>query len=97
MQFIDRWQDIQIDDAPLWNTFKQLWDSGQYANAISLLSNAQFINKWDDASKVNALTSNIVELEKLDDKTFRENDPITSRTEPQNPKVNQLWFKIYNY
>lgn len=89
---VKKWQDIQIPDRNLWSQIHSLWKNGNYAQAISILQNIQLVDKWNDANKINQLTSKIVYLEKLDDPSFKKGIPITSEYPPANINLNQVWF-----
>lgn len=89
---VKKWQDIQIPDRNLWSQIHSLWQNGNYTQVISILQNIQLVDKWNDANKINQLTSKIVYLEKLDDPSFKKGIPITSEYPPANINLNQVWF-----
>lgn len=89
-----RFKDIQLDKLDNWNTIKQAWQAGNYANMIAELSKSELSLNWIKASEVNDMTDKIVELENLEDPDFKKNRPITSQSEPENPEANILWFEV---
>lgn len=92
---IRRWQDIQIDDTAIWSNLKTLWGNGKYSQALELLQNSQIVNKWNDANKINDLTSNIMQIGNMIDATdFKIDAPITSKNVPSSPRPNQIWFEV---
>ena len=91
-----KYTDIQLTDKELWAQFQSLYQSGNYASALALLQNTQLKNKALTADILNALTDYIVQVEQLNDSTFKM-DKI--RVEPQVPTDltnGQVYFDYLN-
>lgn len=91
-----KYTDIQLTDKELWAQFQSLYQSGDYASALALLQNTQLKNKALTADILNALTDYIVQVEQLNDSTFKA-DKI--RVEPQVPAdltTGQIYFDYLN-
>lgn len=91
-----KWEDIQIDDIELFKSFQDRWNEGNYLLALDILKNASIAKKWQNARKINELTTRIVNVENLNDPDFKKFGftPITSVTEPTDKNYGQIWFKI---
>ena len=90
------YKDIQLTDKELWAQFQSLYQSSNYTSAIALLQNTQLKNKALTADILNALTDYIVQVEQLNDATFKA-DKI--RVEPQVPAdltTGQIYFDWTN-
>ena len=87
--------DIQLTDKELWAQFQSLYQSGDYASALALLQNTQLNNKALTADILNALTDYIVQVEQLNDSTFKA-DKIPCRVNQPTQTTGQLWFQITN-
>ena len=91
-----KYTDIQLTNKELWAQFQSLYQSGDYASALALLQNTQLKNKALTADILNALTDYIVQVENLNDSTFKM-DKI--RVEPQVPTGltnGQVYFDYLN-
>lgn len=68
---LTRTQDIQVDDAELRQQFQELFNAGQFQQAISLLNDSQYQDQLDSkkyvAKIINQITAGIVYLESLYD------------------------------
>lgn len=91
-----KYTDIQLTYKELWAQFQSLYQSGNYASALALLQNTQLKDKALTADILNALTDYIVQVEQLNDATFKA-DKI--RVEPQVPAdltTGQIYFDWTN-
>lgn len=89
------YKDIQLTDKELWAQFQSLYQSGDYASALSLLQNSQLKNKALTAVILNALTDYIVQVEQLNDSTFKADKPPVQTNQPTQT-TGQLWFQVTN-
>ena len=89
------YKDIQLTDKELWAQFQSLYQSGDYASALSLLQNSQLKNKALTADNLNALTDYIVQVEQLNDSTFKADRPPVQANQPTQT-TGQLWFQVTN-
>lgn len=90
-----KFKDIQLTDKELWAQFQSLYQSGDYASALSLLQNSQLKNKALTADILNALTDYIVQVEQLNDSTFKA-DKLPVQTNQPTQTAGQLWFQVTN-
>ena len=90
-----KYTDIQLTDKELWGQFQSLYQSGNYANALSLLQNTQLANKALTANVLNAITDYIVQVENLNDSTFKADKPPVQANQPTQT-TGQLWFQVTN-
>ena len=88
-------KDIQLTDKELWAQFQSLYQSGDYTSALALLQNAQLLNKGLIANVLNITTDHIVEVENLNDPTFKEDKPPVQANQPTQ-SVGQMWFQVTN-
>lgn len=89
------YKDIQLTDKELWAQFQSLYQSGDYASAFSLLQNAQLTNKGLTADVLNAITAHLVQVENLNDSTFKADRPPVQANQPTQT-TGQLWFQVTN-
>ena len=89
------YKDIQLTDKELWAQFQSLYQSGDYVNALSLLQNSQLKNKALTADILNALTDYIVQVEQLNDSTFK-TDKIPCQVNRPTQSTGQVWFEVTN-
>lgn len=89
------YKDIQLTDKELWAQFQSLYQSGDYASALNLLQNSQLKNKALTADNLNALTDYIVQVEQLNDSTFKADRPLVQANQPTQT-TGQLWFQVTN-
>ena len=87
--------DIQLTDKELWAQFQLLYESGNYAGAIAILQNTQLNNKALTADILNVLTDYIVQVEQLNDSTFK-TDKILCQVNQPIQSTGQVWFEISN-
>lgn len=90
-----KYTDIQLTDKELWAQFQSLYQSGDYASALALLQNTQLNNKALTADILNALTDYIVQVENLDDSSFKQ-DKIPCQTTQPTQSTGQVWFEVTN-
>ena len=90
-----RYTDIQLTDKELWAQFQSLYQSGDYASALSLLQNTQLTNKALTADVLNAITSYLVQVENTNDSTFKQ-DKIPCQAEQPSQSVGEVWFEVAN-
>lgn len=88
-------KDIQLTDKDLWAQFQSLYQSGDYASALSLLQNAQLTNKALTADVFNTITSYLVQVENLNDSTFKQ-DKIPCQAEQPTQSTGEVWFEVAN-
>ena len=90
-----KYTDIQLTDKELWAQFQLLYKSGDYASALAMLQNTQLNNKALTADILNALTDYIVQVEQLNDSTFK-TDKILCQVNQPTQSTGQVWFEISN-
>ena len=90
-----KYTDIQLTDKELWAQFQSLYQSGDYASALSMLQNTQVKNKALIADILNALTNYIVQVEQLNDSTFK-TDKILCQVNQPTQSTGQVWFEVSN-
>ena len=90
-----KYTDIQLTDKELWAQFQSLYQSGDYASALAMLQNTQLKNKALTADILNALTDYIVQVEQLNDSTFKA-DKIPCHVNQPTHSTGQVWFEITN-
>ena len=90
-----KYTDIQLTDKELWAQFQLLYESGNYAGAIAILQNTQLKNKALTADILNALTDYIVQVEQLNDLTFK-TDKILCQVNQPTQSTGQVWFEVTN-
>ena len=89
------YKDIQLTDKELWAQFQSLYQSGDYASALALLQNTQLNNKALTADILNVLTDYIVQVERLNDSTFK-TDKIPCQVNQPTQSTGQVWFQVTN-
>ena len=90
-----KYTDIQLTDKELWAQFQSLYQSGDYASALNLLQNTQLKNKALTADILNALTDYIVQVEQLNDSTFK-TDKIPCQVNQPTQSTGRVWFQVTN-
>ena len=90
-----KYTDIQLTDKELWAQFQSLYQSGNYASALTLLQNSQLKNKALTADNLNALTDCIVQVEQLNDSTFK-TDKIPCQVNQPTQSTGQVLFEVTN-
>lgn len=90
-----KYTDIQLTDKELWAQFQSLYQSGDYTSALALLQNTQLNNKALTADILNALTDYIVQVESLNDSTFKA-DKIPCQAIQPTQSTGQVWFEVTN-
>ena len=90
-----KYTDIQLTDKELWAQFQSLYQSGDYASALAMLQNTRLKNKVLTADILNALTDYIVQVEQLNDLTFK-TDKILCQVNQPTQLTGQVWFEVTN-
>ena len=90
-----KFKDIQLTDKELWAQFQSLYQSGDYASALSLLQNSQLSGKSLIADVLNAITDYLVQVENLNDPNFKADRPIVQSSQPVQ-STGYLWFQVTN-
>ena len=90
-----KFKDIQLTDKELWAQFQSLYQSGDYASALSLLQNSQLSNKSLIADVLNTITDYLVQVENLNDPNFKADRPIVQSSQPVQ-STGYLWFQVTN-
>ena len=90
-----KYTDIQLIDKELLAQFQLLYQSGDYTSAIAMLQNTQLKNKALTADILNALTDYIVQVEQLNDSTFKA-DKIPCQVNRPTQSTGQVWFQVTN-
>ena len=90
-----KYTDIQLIDKELLAQFQLLYQSGDYTSAIAMLQNTQLKNKALTADILNALTDYIVQVEQLNDSTFK-TDKILCQVNQPTQSTGQVWFEVSN-
>ena len=89
------YKDIQLTDKELWAQFQSLYQSSNYASALSLLQNSQLSGKGLVADVLNAITDYLVQVENLNDPNFKANRPVVQSSQPVQ-STGYLWFQVTN-
>lgn len=89
------YKDIQLTDKELWAQFQSLYQSGDYASALSLLQNSQLSSKGLVADVLNAITDYLVQVENLNDPNFKADRPVVQSSQPVQA-TGYLWFQVTN-
>ena len=87
------YQDIHASDIDSWKSFREKYQSGDFAGAQAIaqtLTNTQI-----NAQALNDLFNFIVETEQLSDSTFKSDVIQVSTTAPSDLQVGQMYFKEY--
>ena len=90
-----KFKDIQLTDKELWAQFQSLYQSGDYASALSLLQNSQLSGKSLIADVLNAITDYLVQVENLNDPNFKADRPVVQSSQPVQ-STGYLWFQVTN-
>ena len=89
------YKDIQLTDKELWAQFQSLYQSGDYASALSLLQNSQLSGNSLIADVLNAITDYLVQVENLNDPNFKADRPVVQSSQPVQ-STGYLWFQVTN-
>ena len=89
------YKDIQLTDKELWAQFQSLYQSGDYASALTLLQNSQLSGKSLVADVLNAITDYLVQVENLNDPDFKADRPVVQSSQPVQ-STGYLWFQVTN-
>ena len=88
-----KFKDIQLTDKELWAQFQSLYQSGDYASALSLLQNSQLSGKGLVADVLNAITDYLVQVEELNDPNFKAAKIPLARRPPAGMTSGQVYFR----
>ena len=89
------YKDIQLTDKELWAQFQSLYQSGDYASALSLLQNSQLSGQSLVADVLNATTDYLVQVENLNDPDFKADRAVVQSSQPVQA-AGYLWFQVTN-
>ena len=89
------YKDIQLTDKELWAQFQSLYQSGDYANALTLLQNSQLSGKGLVADVLNVITDYLVQVENLNDPDFKADRAVVQSSQPVQA-TGYLWFQVTN-
>ena len=90
-----KFKDIQLTDKESRGQFQSLCQSGDYASALAMLQNTQLNNKALTADILNVLTDYIVQVEQLNDSSFKA-DKIPCQVNQPTQSTGQVWFEVTN-
>ena len=90
-----KYTDIQLTDKELWAQFQSLYQSGDYASALTLLQNSQLSSKGLVADVLNAITDYLVQVENLNDPDFKADKVVVQSSQPVQ-STGHLWFQVTN-
>ena len=90
-----KFKDIQLTDKELWAQFQSLYQSGDYASALSLLQNSQLSGKGLVADVLNTTTDHLVQVENLNDPDFKADRAVVQSSQPVQA-AGYLWFQVTN-
>ena len=90
-----KFKDIQLTDKDLWAQFQSLYQSGDYASALSLLQNSQLSGKGLVADVLNTITDYLVQVENLNDPDFKADRAVVQSSQPVQA-AGYLWFQVTN-
>lgn len=94
MNRLMNYQDIRSSNIDTWQSFRQKYQSGDFAGAQTVaqtLTNTQL-----NAQALNDLFNFIVETEQLSAPTFKSDAIQVSTTAPAGLQVGQMYFKEHN-
>lgn len=91
MNRIINYQDIHASDIDSWKSFREKYQSGDFAGAQAIAQT--LTNMQMNARALNDLFNFIVETEQLSDPTFKNDIIQVSTTAPTNLQVGQMYFK----
>ena len=89
------YKDIQLTDKELWAQFQSLYQSGDYASALSRLQKSQLSGKGLVADVLNAITDYLVQVENLNDPNFKADRAVVQSSQPVQ-STGYLWFQVTN-
>ena len=90
-----KYTDIQLTDKELWAQFQSLYQSGNYASALTLLQNSQLSGKSLMADVLNAITGYLIQVENLNDPDFKADRAVVQSSQPVQ-STGYLWFQVTN-
>ena len=90
-----KFKDIQLTDKELWAQFQSLYQSSDYASALTLLQNSQLSSKSLIADVLNVTTNYLVQVENLNDPDFKADRAVVQSSQPVQ-STGYLWFQVTN-
>lgn len=94
MNRLMNYQDIHSSNIDTWKSFRQKYQSGDFAGAQTV---AQTLTDTQlNAQALNDLFNFIVETEQLSDTAFKSDAIKVSITPPENLQIGQMFFKDYS-
>lgn len=91
-----KFSDIQLSDKELWGQFQTAYQQGDFATALSMLSNTQLKNKALTADILNALTDYIVQVEQYNDPDYANDRIRIERQVPTDLTSGEVYFDWTN-
>lgn len=90
-----KYQDIHLADKSLWQQYQQYMQTGQIAQALALLENAQLADKGMTADVFNGLATEMVRLENQGkDSDFSKNTMAVAYSAPSGMTAGQCYCKL---
>lgn len=88
-------QDVSNSKKSLWKTFYKFCSIGRYDKALEFYSNNSdaLSSVIYNAALYNIIANNLLYLQGLDDKTFKDDKIKVSDTTPDNMSVGQVYFR----
>lgn len=88
-----RFSDIQLEDKTKWNQYQGYWKDGYFTNTLSMLSDEQLAKKGLTAKLLNDLTEYLVQVQNLNDDTFKQDNIPVQPTQPTQNN-GEVWFQV---
>lgn len=88
-----KYQDIHLEDKSLLDSFRQAWETGDYAGAFAILQQTQLTDKQLIADTLNYILRQTEALEKQSDPTFKQDKIQATVTPPKGLTSGDVWFK----
>lgn len=81
------YQDIHLEDKPLWNQLQSEWEQDEYSAALNTLQNSKLNNKQLNADSINNMSSTLLMLQKQKDQSFKTNKITITEGTPPSPEI----------
>lgn len=88
------YEDIHLDDKSRWNQFQKKWNEQNYQSALSIALYSVFLNKRLDATSINDITSELLNLQKQGDASFKVDKIVVSTEPPTDLADGKVYFKM---
>lgn len=88
-----RFSDIQLEDKTKWNQYQGYWKDGYFTNTLSMLSDEQLAKKGLTAKLLNDLTDYLVQVQNLNDDTFKQDNIPVQEAQPAQSN-GEIWFQV---